>query len=273
MATAATIVPATPAGVPATLAPTQATINTLTPFLQAQLLRWAKSDAERLITPLHRAMLHGSPRDVRTLLKVDADVNARTNNGMTPLHYAFLAGTPWERLKSCIKLLGKRKADFNRAADDGQTPMHWAANLRWKDGGDVAATLCKYGANPNAQNAEGASAFAIAGAGAFSDSLLAAHKAKKKECEYLVASLGEIECTGLAHTLREVEAGRADLSTKLDKYSEDPNAYAFNEEGVYAHVVEGASAFLDTLLEVSGISQEHSGVTQEHSGDTQEHPA
>lgn len=89
---------------------------------------------------LHDAVKNGDIVKVRQLLERGADVNARNENGTTPLHFAARYGNT-----DIAKLLIERGADVN-AKKEG-TPLHWAIYHR---NTDIAKLLIEKGADLNA---------------------------------------------------------------------------------------------------------------------------
>eukprot|EP01018_Ginkgo_biloba_P001904 Gb_17699 [translate_table: standard] len=73
-------------------------------------------------TPLHMAAKNGCPEVVRLLLDHDALIEARANNGMTPLHLAV-----WYSLRaedcSTVEALLQYHADVNAKDNEGMTPL------------------------------------------------------------------------------------------------------------------------------------------------------
>ncbi|MHB9107842.1 MAG: ankyrin repeat domain-containing protein [Armatimonadota bacterium] len=96
------------------------------------------------ITPLHLAM---NPDVVTVLHQRGADINDRAGNGGTPLHFAALNEMP-----SVAQRLIKLGADVNAVDAEKETPLHMAAM-----GGDIrtAALLLEHGADPRLRNARG----------------------------------------------------------------------------------------------------------------------
>jgi WD40 repeat protein len=72
-------------------------------------------------TPLHIACAAGNEIVVRLLLERGADLNARTNDGWTPLHEAA------DGSAELLRALLARGADPNAASAAGYTPLHRAA--------------------------------------------------------------------------------------------------------------------------------------------------
>ena len=83
--------------------------------------------------------------DVQAELDAGADVNARTENGYTPLHWAAGWGTA-----ETVQLLIAAGADVNARTENGYTPLHWAA---WKNA-ETTEALITAGVDVNAR-AEG----------------------------------------------------------------------------------------------------------------------
>ena len=82
------------------------------------------------------------------------DVNARSEHGSTPLHWAVRIGTPTN-----IKVLLKAGADLNARDKDGDTPLHFAAD--WGQSATVLALL-DAGADSKAKNNKGQTPFSRA---------------------------------------------------------------------------------------------------------------
>ena len=79
----------------------------------------AKTDAS--ITPLHIAAYAGYAEIIPVLIKAGADVNAKDNIGGTPLHLAAYKGKA-----KVIPILVKAGADVNELSDDWKTPLDYA---------------------------------------------------------------------------------------------------------------------------------------------------
>ncbi len=99
-------------------------------------------------TALHRAAWGGSLEVARFLtLEMDADVNAATPFGKTPLHRAAVQG----HLK-IVELLIKCGASVEKENGDGETPLHWAAK---KGRLNVVEFLLDRGADAQKKNRRG----------------------------------------------------------------------------------------------------------------------
>ncbi|WP_075096483.1 ankyrin repeat domain-containing protein [Planctomyces sp. SH-PL14] len=72
-------------------------------------------------TPLHRAVVWNQRRAVSALIEAGADVNARTEGGMTPLHDAYLCGADQEIIDALLPV----GADPMAKDEDGRIPSEW----------------------------------------------------------------------------------------------------------------------------------------------------
>src|ERR1043166_9926335 len=90
-------------------------------------------------TLLHTAAYNGQTAVVEDLLRRNADVNARTTQGHTPLYDAADRGTP-----QVVALLLQHGADVTiRAEDTGWTPLQAALS---RQRSDIAEALRQHGA-------------------------------------------------------------------------------------------------------------------------------
>ena len=114
---------------------------------------------------LHGAVRFGIKADVEAMLANGADVNARDENGRTPLHALggiVRGGHPYPSqidAKGIAELLIATGADINAKDKDGNTPLHAAASGGEKS---VVELLLAKGANVNAKNASGQTALHLA---------------------------------------------------------------------------------------------------------------
>ena len=148
---------------------------------------WRAFDADKYygrikLPPLQKAVSDGNFEIVKSLLNQNADVNAKTVNGMTALHLAAMGGPTnilklllaheanvkatttnegWTPLhmaayfgnKEGVQLLLESNADINaRARYGGSTPLHYAAEFGYKT---VAELLLAKKADVNAKDYDG----------------------------------------------------------------------------------------------------------------------
>ena len=95
-------------------------------------------------TRLHRA---ATKEIAEVLIAAGADVNAKNNRDMTPLHEAALSGR-----KEVAELLIAKSADVNAKRNDGKTPL--ALAIRWNKT-EIAELLIANGADVNAKQVDG----------------------------------------------------------------------------------------------------------------------
>jgi ankyrin repeat protein len=107
-------------------------------------------------TALHWAVSSRQKEIVTLLIADKADVNAKSNSGQTPLHYAvaFCFGDT-----NMVDLLLVNKADVNAKDNSGKTPLHMAALYGFKD---IAALLIANRADVNAKDNNGQTPLAAA---------------------------------------------------------------------------------------------------------------
>lgn len=86
-------------------------------------------------------------RLARYMLERSADVNAKTNEGNTPLHFAARWG-----FGPLIRLFLDSGANVNASNGTGETPLHWLALLGTVD---LAKTLLEKGSDVNARTTMG----------------------------------------------------------------------------------------------------------------------
>ena len=82
----------------------------------------AKPEEPSLSKPLFQAINRNNVAQVKELIANGADVNAKSNDGVSPLHYAAFKGH-----KKIAKTLIEKGADVNAKADNGFTPLRVAS--------------------------------------------------------------------------------------------------------------------------------------------------
>ena len=86
---------------------------------------------------IHQAAMYGSAITVNQHLSIGTDVNAKDEEGGTPLHFA----TGWDH-KEIVELLIDAGADVNAKDDIGDTPLDVAIQLKKTE---IAELLGKHG--------------------------------------------------------------------------------------------------------------------------------
>ena len=94
-------------------------------------------------TPLHQAASKGRKEIIELLITNGADVSAKSDDGWTPLHQAAYEGH-----KEIAELLIDKGADVNAMSDIGRTPLYWAADSGYKE---IIELLIAKGADVNAK--------------------------------------------------------------------------------------------------------------------------
>ena len=99
-------------------------------------------------TPLHYAARHGQVSVASVLIAAGADVNAKSDNGSTPLHQAA------SRSASAASILIAAGADVNAKNNNGFTPLHWALSNDHESASAVSILIAA-GADVNAKSDNG----------------------------------------------------------------------------------------------------------------------
>ena len=109
--------------------------------------------------PLHYAAYYEKFEAVQKLIEYDANIDARDEDGWTPLSWASRG--PYFKDGSVIRLLLERGADVNsRADDDGFTPLHRASSYGSLE---VVRLLLEHGADVEAVNRDGKTPLQVVG--------------------------------------------------------------------------------------------------------------
>jgi hypothetical protein len=101
---------------------------------------------------IHGAAGGGDIEAIKEFLAAGTDVNAKNDNGVTPLHGAVYSGH-----KELIELLIAKGANVNAIDADGRTPLGWAKHPdNTNDTAETADLLRKHGGKTSAElKAEG----------------------------------------------------------------------------------------------------------------------
>ena len=102
------------------------------------------------LTPLYMCALGGHLEVARALIEAGADVNAKKDNGVTPLHMCAYTGH-----LEVSRALIEKGADVNAKEDDGVTPLYVCTQEGHLEGHlEVARALIKAGSNFNGLSSE-----------------------------------------------------------------------------------------------------------------------
>jgi hypothetical protein len=117
----------------------------------------AKLDAVGALdrTPLHMAAFYGRTKIAELLIAHGADVNARDQIAMTPLHAAVISGERAAALAgepAVVPLLLDGKADLQAKNEEGQTALHLAAATGQPK---LTKFLIERGADPHERDFDG----------------------------------------------------------------------------------------------------------------------
>ena len=159
-------------------------------------------------TPLHAAASNGNAEVILVLVKARADVNAKTNTGWTPLHAAATFGHA-----EVIPIFVKSGANVNEKTNDGFTPLHGAAE---EGQAEVIPVLVQAGADVNEKTNDG-----------FTPLHIAAANGKAEVIPVLVQAGADVNATSdLGHTPLHLAAlsGHTEVISVLAKAGADVNA-------------------------------------------------
>ncbi len=127
---------------------------------RALLKRNAKVDAQNDSgsTPLHKASENGHTDVVRLLMDhAAADAHVRDNSRNTPLHLAAANGN-----LEAARILLERNAEVNARNDNGSTPLHRASKNLWRGYPDVVRLLLDHGADAHVRDHSGSTPSEVA---------------------------------------------------------------------------------------------------------------
>ena len=106
-------------------------------------------------TPLHHAVRKGDMKAIQSLLQAGADVNATNEKGETPLHVVYQ--TKPEQMHDIIACLLRNESDVDAQDNEGNTPLHLLTrrNVHNTIPNVVFELLFDSGAKVNAKNHQG----------------------------------------------------------------------------------------------------------------------
>ncbi|WP_341814104.1 ankyrin repeat domain-containing protein [Wolbachia endosymbiont (group A) of Nomada flava] len=107
-------------------------------------------------TPLHIANAYGQLKIIELLVDKGASLEAKTNDGLTPLHVAIQHNNTTPKI---IEFLIDKGVNIEAKIKDDQTPLHHAV---FKDRLDIVRVLSSRGANIEAKNKDGKTPLDIA---------------------------------------------------------------------------------------------------------------
>ncbi|PSN51165.1 hypothetical protein C0J52_06081, partial [Blattella germanica] len=171
-------------------------------------------------TPLLTAVKLGNKELAIKLLKDGANPNAKDGYGNTPMHYAAVMN-----LVKVVDCLLELKCDIDSTNRGGETPLLKAIE---RENEEIAITLLKHGANPNAKDEYGRTPMHYAAHGAnpntkneYGDSPMhyAAGKNLMKVVECLLELKCDIDCTnrrGETPLLKAIERENEEIAITLE---------------------------------------------------------
>lgn len=151
---------------------------------------------ERYGARLHTAARLGRKSVAELLLSLGADVDAKDNDGKSPLDETpapqidILGGRHYTSQQTeMAEWLISRGADVNSKDKNGKQPLHWAASLGHKG---VAEVILAHGGDPNAKDKDGKTPLELASQGNHKDvvELLQRHTGKCGIAPFLWAPWG-----------------------------------------------------------------------------------
>ncbi|QJT94922.1 ankyrin repeat domain-containing protein [Wolbachia endosymbiont of Diaphorina citri] len=114
-------------------------------------------------TPLHIANAYGQLKIIELLVDKGASLEAKTNDGLTPLHVAIQHNNTTPKI---IEFLIDKGVNIEAKIKDDQTPLHHAV---FKDRLDIVRVLSSRGANIEAKNKDGKTPLDLAIQGNYTD--------------------------------------------------------------------------------------------------------
>jgi len=114
-------------------------------------------------TPLHIANAYGQLKIIELLVDKGASLEAKTNDGLTPLHVAIQHNNATPEI---IEFLLNKGVNIEAKTKDDWTPLHYAV---FKDRLDIVKVLSSRGANIEAKNKDGKTPLDLAIQGNYTD--------------------------------------------------------------------------------------------------------
>ncbi|WP_264686104.1 ankyrin repeat domain-containing protein [Wolbachia endosymbiont (group B) of Polyommatus icarus] len=114
-------------------------------------------------TPLHIANAYGQLKIIELLIDKRANIEAKTNDGLTPLHVAIQHNNTTPKI---IEFLIDKGVNIEAKIKDDQTPLHHAV---FKDRLDIVRVLSSRGANIEAKTSDGKTPLDLAIQGNYTD--------------------------------------------------------------------------------------------------------
>ncbi|WP_353272555.1 ankyrin repeat domain-containing protein [Wolbachia endosymbiont (group A) of Urophora cardui] len=114
-------------------------------------------------TPLHIANAYGQLKIIELLIDKGASLEAKTNDGLTPLHVAIQHNSATPEI---IEFLLNKGVNIEAKTKDDWTPLHYAV---FKDRLDIVKVLSSRGANIEAKNKDGKTPLDLAIQGNYTD--------------------------------------------------------------------------------------------------------
>ncbi|WP_265024163.1 ankyrin repeat domain-containing protein [Wolbachia endosymbiont (group A) of Epagoge grotiana] len=164
-------------------------------------------------TPLHIANAYGQLKIIELLIDKRANIEAKTNDGLTPLHVAIQHNNTTPKI---IEFLIDKGVNIEAKIKDDQTPLHHAV---FKDRLDIVRVLSSRGANIEAKTSDGKTPLDLAIQGNYTDIV-----GFLKQTELDKKLLAAVQDTGL-NEVKDLINQKANINAK-DMYGWTPLHFA-----------------------------------------------